>query len=283
MSIPDRPARPLFVKRLVIPGEHGAWAWLLVPFAVGLTVASALAGGHIGRFPGLAAFLVLLGGLAAFLARQPATAWLRMQRGRGQRALAPLALGWAIGLGAAALLSFAGLLLLGRTALWSLVAAAAGIFAAYLYASQLGRAGLRAVWMEAAGAAGLSLMAPAAVAAVAERLPPAAWALWSVVAAHNVLAVLYVRLRLADTHRRPAGRHTVALLHLLALLLAIAAGFAAWVPAAVSVVFVALLARAVWAAAAPRPVDDVRRFGFTELAVSLAAGGWIAGSFLLAL
>ncbi|MEJ2747072.1 MAG: YwiC-like family protein [Anaerolineae bacterium] len=51
-----------------MPAEHGSWAWLLVPFFVGTAVA--------GRF-NLPVLLALLGGLAVFALRQPATVWLR--------------------------------------------------------------------------------------------------------------------------------------------------------------------------------------------------------------
>ena len=69
-------SRPIFRKRLVLPAEHGSWAWLLVPFGVGTAVA--------GQFT-LASLSVLVGGLAAFLMRQPATVWVRAARGKARR------------------------------------------------------------------------------------------------------------------------------------------------------------------------------------------------------
>ncbi len=38
----------LFRKTLILPAEHGSWAWLLVPFGVGTAVASNLI--LIGQF-----------------------------------------------------------------------------------------------------------------------------------------------------------------------------------------------------------------------------------------
>ena len=38
------PGRRIFRKRLIIPTEHGAWSWLLVPFFVGAAVAGPAAG-----------------------------------------------------------------------------------------------------------------------------------------------------------------------------------------------------------------------------------------------
>ncbi|MCB8954704.1 MAG: YwiC-like family protein [Ardenticatenales bacterium] len=269
--------KPIFVKRLIIPSEHGAWVWLFVPYVVGLLVAPRLAGPT--THAGLAAMLVGLGGLSAFLLRQPATAWMRMRQGRGNLALAPLAAGWTAGLAFLALLCFLGLLLLGRTALFSLMGVGGGIFLLYLYAARRGRAGMRALWMEAAGAAGLSMMAPAAVIAVSGQMLPAAWTLWGVLATQNVLAVLYVRLRLADTKGRPVARRMVMVTHAAGVLLVSGAGILGWTPLLIVVPFLAFMLRAWWAAAHPRPVPNVRRFGFLELAVAALAGCWFIFSY----
>ncbi len=275
-------SKTIFVKRLILPGEHGAWVWLLVPFLVGGVVASGL--GEVTANGWLALLLVGLGGLSAFLLRQPAAAWQRMRQGRGSRDLAPLAAGWSVGFAAAALLCFGGLLALGRTALLALVGVSAGIFLLYLYAARLGRAGMRALWMEAAGAAGLSLMAPAAVVAVTGQMPAAAWGLWGILAAQNVLAVLYVRLRLADTKNRPAGsrpaaRRMVIAAHAVGALLVGVAGILNWTPLLTVVPFLAFFLRAWWAAVQPRPVPNVRRFGFLELGIAVLAGCWFILSY----
>lgn len=275
-------SKTIFVKRLIIPGEHGAWVWLLVPFLVGGVVAPEL--GQTAARSWLALLLVGLGGLSAFLLRQPAAAWQRMRQGKGSRDLAPLAAGWSLAFAAAALLCFGGLLALGRTALLALVGAGSGIFLLYLYAAQLGRAGMRALWMEAAGAAGLSLMAPAAVVAVTAQMPRAAWGLWGVLALQNVLAVLYVRLRLADTKNRPAGsqpaaRRLVIAAHAVSMLLVGAAGILGWIPLLSLIPFLAFCLRAWWAAAQPRPVPNVRRFGFLELGIAALVGAWFILSY----
>jgi hypothetical protein len=270
MSEATVPTRKLFRKSLVIPAEHGAWSWLLVPFAVGVAVA-----GQVG----LPAILTLIGGLAAFLMRQPAAAWLRTRRGRGNRADEPLAAGWTIGLGVAAALCLAGLLALGRNALLWLLVPVAAMLLVYLAATRSGRAGMRTMWMELSGAVALALMAPAAVIAASGRLSALAWALWGLMGLHNALGVLYVRLRLADSHRRPVNRAVVAWGHAAGLAAVAVAAWLGWVPPATALPLVGLLGRAMWAARRPRPVDDVRRFGFAELAVEVLSGAWIAASF----
>jgi hypothetical protein len=79
MSEPPRPVadltnrrRPLFRRSLVLPTEHGTWAWLLVPWLVGAVVG--LAGGDAATMAGLAVLLTLVGGPSATMLRQPATA-----------------------------------------------------------------------------------------------------------------------------------------------------------------------------------------------------------------
>jgi hypothetical protein len=138
---------------------------------------------------------------------------------------------------------------------------------------------MRALWTELIGAAGLALMAPAAVIAATGRVNFLVWVLWGLMAAQNALGVLYVRLRLADTHRRPTNR-TVALWgHMIGLVAVVVAGLLGWVPLLASVPFAIILLRAAWAVRQPRPVADVRRFGFTEVGVEILSGAWIVLSY----
>ena len=259
----------IFRKSLVVPAEHGSWFWLLVPFVVGATI-----GGRISA----AVLLVLVGGFAGFLMRQPATAWLNIRRGRGRRRDEPLAAGWTISFGLLALLSLAGLLAMGHTALLWLLAPPASMLAVYLALARVQRARVRNLWLEVGGAAGLALMAPAAYGAASGRLDQTAWALWGLMAVQNVLSVLYVRLRLADTRGRPVNRAFVLGSHALGAAAAVAAG--GIVPWPTTALYVCLLLRAGWAVAARRPVDDIKRFGFMEVGVETAGGLWIVASYL---
>jgi hypothetical protein len=266
-----------FRKSLVIPTEHGSWSWLLVPFLVGAAVAART--GTAVRSPWLPLVLTLIGGLSAFLMRQPAAAWLRIRRRRASAVDEPLAAGWTLGLALVAGACLAALLALGRAALLWLVIPFAGVLLFYLAASRGGRAGLRALWTELIGAAGLALMAPAAVIAAAGNLVPLAWALWGLMGVQNMLGVLYVRLRLADTHGRPANRPWVLGGHVAGLAAVLVAGLLDWAPLLAAVPFVGFLLRAVWAVWQPRPVADVRRFGFTEVGVEVLGGACIVASY----
>ena len=265
-------SRQIFRKTLIIPTEHGSWVWLLVPFFVGTAV-----GGRINA----AVLLTLTGGLAGFLMRQPATAWLNIRKGRGRRRDEPLAAGWSISFGLLALVSLAGLMALGHAALLWLLLPPAAMLVLYLGLASVRRANVRNLWLEVGGATGLALMAPAAYVAASGDLDQTAWALWGLMATQNVLSVLYVRLRLADTHRRPANGAFILGSHALGAALATAGAAAGMVPGPVVVLYTGYLLRAGWAVAARRPVDNVRRFGFTEVGVESAGGLWIVASYFL--
>lgn len=272
------PRRRIFRKSLVIPTEHGAWSWLLVPFAVGTVVGSRVAA--TGSLPGLALLLTLIGGLSAYMIRQPATAWARIRRGRGRRADLPLVTGWGAAFATIALLCLLSLLALGRQELVGLLLPFAVILVLYLAAAMGGRAAMRALSMELAGAAGLALMAPAAIIAATGHLNALVWPLWVLMALQNVLGVLYVRNRLADTHGRPASKGLTLGGHLVALLVVLAGIIAGWFPWPVLLPFVGFLLRALWVVRRPRPVANVRRFGFTEVGMEILGGALIAVSYL---
>lgn len=269
--------RRLFRKSLILPTEHGSWSWLLVPFFVGAAIPSGV--GQAGDSALLASALTLIGGLCAFLVRQPASGWLRIRRGRASRADEPLAAVWTLGLVLVAGLCLAGLLALGRTALLWLVIPFALVLILYLVATRRGRAAMRALWTELIGALGLALMAPAAAIAVTGALGGVAWAVWGLMGLQNALGVLYVRLRLADTHRRPAKRSMVLWGHAVGLGLVVMAALFKWVPPLAVIPFVVVLLRAAWAVREPRPVVNVRRFGFTEVGVEALSGLWIVASY----
>jgi hypothetical protein len=259
-----------FRKQLVIPTEHGSWSWLLVPYFVGLLVA---------REWNLAAVLVLIGGMAGFLVRQPAISWMRIRSGRGRKSDLGLAKAWTVGLGLIAVICFLWLLLLGRAMLLWLLIPMVVIFVLYLVASRQRRSSVRTLWMEVAGAAGLAATAPAAYIAATGTLDGTAWALWGLMAGQNMLGVLYVRLRIADTHDRSMSRTPVIWGHVGVLLLFVVAASVEAIPWLAVVPFAGYLARALWAAARTRPVGNIVRFGFTEIGVEIVGGVLIVAGY----
>ncbi len=264
--------RLIYRKQIVMPTEHGSWPWLLVPFTVGIGVA--------GQF-NLAGLLTLIGGLAVFLMRQPATVWMRARRGRARAADGPIAAGWIVTLALVGAVCLVGLLALDRAVMLWLAGPFLVVLSLYLIAARYGRSHLRSLWMELAGAATLSMMAPAAAIAASGRIDSLAWALWGLMAAQSVLGALYVRLRVADTHNRPMTRWPVLAAHVGGLLFIVGMGLASAAPLATAVPFIGFLIRGGWAAAKPRPVDNIKQFGFIELGVEIISGLWIIASYWL--
>jgi hypothetical protein len=262
----------VFRKQIVVPTEHGAWPWMLVPLAVGAGVA--------GRF-NLPVLLTLVGGLSLFLMRQPMTAWLRVRRGKARADNGPIALVWMGGLALLGLLCLVGLLAWERTAMLWLGLPFLLVLVMYLVAARYGRSGLRSLWMEVTGAAALSLMAPAAAIAANGRIIGWEWPLWGVMAAQNVLGALYARLRVADTRQRPVKRWPVTAVHAGGLGFVAGLSLGAGVPWGTAVPFIFFLLRAMWTAASPRPVANIKRFGFTELGIEIASGLWIVAGYWL--
>jgi hypothetical protein len=261
-----------FRRSLLLPAEHGSWSWLLVPLFLGAAVG--------GRFNG-AVLLVLIGSLSAFLLRQPATAWFRIRRGKGRRSDEGLAAGWTLTLSVAALLALAGLLALGHIRILLLFGPLSLLLAAYLAIALRKRARLRSLGMEMAGAAGLAISAPAAYAAVTGRLDETAWLLWLLAGLLNALGVLYVRRRLADS-RQPGGNRLGQLgAHVAALVLVAVLVVAGRTPFLGLLPFAALVLRSAWLAQRPRPVDNIKRFGFTEVAVESISGVFVALGYWL--
>ena len=271
--------RTFFRKSLVVPTEHGAWSWLLTPWLVGAVVG--LAAPVTAPWSGLALLLTLVGGLSAYMIRQPATAWLRIRRGRGRKADQPLALAWAGGFSLLALVCLLGLLLLGRYALLSLAAPFGLIFLAYLLAARRGRAAMRSLGMELAGAAGLALAAAAADIAVTGQLTGAALGLWALLALQNMTGVLYVRQRLADVSQRDSSRGLTLRGHAAAFIAVAVSAALGWTPLLAAVPFAGFLARSLWVVREHRPVPNMKRFGFTEVGVELLGGALIAAGYLL--
>jgi hypothetical protein len=258
-------------KQLILPAEHGAWAWLLVPFGVG-TATSAGSVQAVGGMWHTAVTLVLLGSLAAFLARQPATVWLRVRQGKARRSDGPPAAALTLGLSSIALLCLLGLLLTGHTQLLWLLLPLLPVLGLYVETAVRSRAQTRTLWLELLGAAALAVTAPAAYSAATGRLDTTAWLLWLLLGLQNLLGVYYVRLRIADTHGRETNRRLPLLCHLIGLGIVGLLILTNWLPWLTALPFAAFLLRAIWTWAEPRPVANIKRFGFLEVGVEILSG-----------
>lgn len=252
-----------FRKQLLLPAEHGSWSWLLVPYLVGVGVA--------GSF-NLAVFLVLIGGLALFLMRQPATVWLRIRQGRGRKSDRPLVRHLTLGLGAVALLVLSGLLALGQAPILWLALPVSVLLLVYLAAALGKQTSTRTLWMELAGAAGLALTAPAAMIAATGLVWQDVWFVWGLMVLQNCLGVLYVRLRVADTHERPSDRRPMLAAHALGFLGVVVTAVLQFIPLLTAFPFLGFFIRALWTYPQPRPIPHIKKFGFLEIGVEVVSG-----------
>ncbi len=263
----------LFRKSILLPAEHGSWVWLLVPFVVGASV---------GGSARLELWLLLSGVLAIFLFRQPFIVWMRLRKGKGRPADRPLAAGWAALLASTGLICLAALLGRGLGLLLWLGLPLIPVLVVYVLAASNRQSKVRTAWIELAGALGLAVTAPAAYVASTGRLESTAWVLWAVMAAQSAVGMFYVRLRIADTHRRSAKRWVPMAIHLIVTLGAIVAARVGGLPWAAAVPFVALSARSVWVTPSPRPIASVKRFGLLEAGVAIVAGLMVVLGYRLA-
>lgn len=252
-----------FRKQLLLPAEHGSWSWLLVPFFVGVGVAAVF---------NFSAFLVLIGGLALFLMRQPATVWLRIRQGRGRKSDQTLVGRLTLGLGGVALLCLSGLLVLGQTRILWLALPVSLLLIVYLAAALGKRTSTRTLWMELAGAAGLALTAPAAMIAASGLIWQDVWFVWGLMALQNCLGVLYVRLRIADTHARPSDRRPMLTAHALGFLGVVMTAVAQFIPLLTAFPFLGFFIRALWTYPQPRPIPHIKKFGFLEIGAEAGSG-----------
>lgn len=255
------------LKGVALPAEHGSWSLVLEPIILALLVAPSWG----GLAWAVAAF-------ALFLAYQPVSvAWSDWRRGR-QFARTDLARRFAalylvVAVVAAALgwwQSGAAVLLPGLLALPLLLAFV-------YYDQQPGRS-----W-QAELAAPAAFAASAAVIALAAGWPAGpALALWAVVVARSVPAVLFVRVRLRLDKGKPAAVWPPLLAHGLALLAIVAllwGGLTVWTAVAASLL---MLLRAVWGLSPWRWRTPVKTFGFFEtglglLYVLIVAAGYLQG------
>ncbi|HPV08573.1 MAG TPA: YwiC-like family protein [Aggregatilineales bacterium] len=264
--------------KLIIPSEHGSWSLTLVPFIIGAGVAAATSAAPGAALGGLLCLLAVMG---VFLSRQPVTLWLRIARGRGRRSHLPAARFWSLALLAAAGLAGLGLLSLGRWPVMWLALPAVGVLLLTAALTQL--LGPRQLSTELIGVVGLALAAPAAYISVAGRIDALAWVLWALTAAHNVISILYVRLRIDERHNRatPQMAAWVIAAHVACLIATVGAALAGWLPALIALPVTALLLRAVFVAVRRPLVEDMKRFGFAEMGMGLAFAAVVILAFAL--
>jgi hypothetical protein len=255
-------------RTLALPNEHGAWALLLEPIALGSWV--------LPSAPGAA---LALAALAAFLAQHPAGMALadlrRARRFPRTRPAIALAVLYGAAAAAAALLTVA----LGAPRA-TLVFLAPAVLAAVLQLRLDARNQGRRAGAQLAGAVALAALAGAIPAAGGMPWPACA-AFGCAAAARAVPSVLYLRARLRLQRGQPFARGAVFLAHGLALAVVLALAAASRLPWVAPLAF-GLLAWRAWQGLRPgAAVLPAARLGVLETAygvvtvVALAAGSGV--------
>jgi hypothetical protein len=259
---------------LRLPKEHGAWAMLYVPFALGVLVAGSLSWG---------VWLLLLSITALFISRESLLVWWRARsRGRDAGTAGRML---AIYLGLAALCG-APLILIFRL-FWLAPFALLGGVLLLINGKQATRLEERTVVGEMLAICGLTMTAPAAYYVARGVWENTALWLWALSALYFASSVFYVKLRVLSLHsRQPQARRRIwqhcAFYHsfLLASLLHLA--FTGSLSLFALIAFAPALARTFWALLKPASRVNLTRAGVLEILYSLIFLVFITLTFHLA-
>jgi hypothetical protein len=265
MSEPPTPAPAPSLARVVLPAEHGGWAFLGEPIVLGLLVAPSWAGA-----------CVAVAATAGFLARPPLRLLLGDRR-RGRRYPRTVLAGQA----------FAALVVLAAAALAGAIVLARGpVLLALGIAAPLGAValafdlGLRSREAAAETLAALALGGTAAAVALAAGRPaPFAFGLWALLALRAVPTILFVRARLRMDRGERANPWPGLAAHALALGFGALLAGAGLAPASALAGLALLGARAAWGVSQLRPRLRTAWLGATEVAFGLAYVALLAAGF----
>jgi hypothetical protein len=261
------PARSV-ARSVALPVEHGGWAFLLQPIALGLLVSPSPAGVCLG-----------LAALFAFLAHHPLKLAIGDWR-RGKRyPRTGLAERFFLAYGAAAAVALAGAVALAAGAppragdFW--IPLAIGALFAGVQLIYDARKRSREALAELSGALALGSLAPA-IAVLGGWDLREAWVVWPLLAAQAMPAILYARARLRLERGQAISAWPVWAAHAAGLGVAIAlAGLqlGPWLAAAAMLV---MLARALHGLSRFRRPATARQVGFQEVAMSALTVALIA-------
>jgi hypothetical protein len=258
-------------KNFKLPKEHGAWAMLYVPFAVGVIVA--------GGFPARA-WLVALAVTAVFISRPSMQSWWRARRqeqtdtGSLRALIICLAFAVACGLPLVLIDHLYGLIPLGMAAALLLA----------INAEQAARREDRTVGNEIIAIAGLTLSAPTAYYAVRGEWDAKAVCLWAMCALFFASSVFYVRLRVYSVNARKENERRklwrgCALYHSFLLVSLVALAVTGNLRVFALIAFAPALARSFWQLLAPVGKLNLKKIGVMEIVYSAVFLVFIALSF----
>ena len=251
--ITKRPLAPngVRIKTIALPAEHGGWGLLFEPIVLGLLVAPSIAGLYLA-----------LSGVGLFLARQPLTLlMLNRSRPSPRTRLAK---------------QFATfyLIVTGITFLEAVLSAQYSFVLPLLVAAPMALVQVAHDWTgrrrvllpEIAGAVAILSLAPA-IALTDGWSNSTAFALWAIMVARAVPAILYVRACLARLHNRPASPLPMLFAHGLSIGAMVWLASAALAPRLLVAAMIILLLRAAMGFVfAERRKVAAKQLGFSEIA-----------------
>ena len=177
------------IKTIALPAEHGGWGLVFEPIVLGLLLA-----------PSFAGFYLALSAVALFLSRQPLT--LLMLNRKRESPRTALAKRFAILYLAISVASFVAALVFAQFSFVLVFLIAAPLALVQLSHDWRGRR--RVLLAELSGAISISSLATA-IALCGGWSSPAAFALWAIMIARAVPAILYIRTLLGRLHNKQAS------------------------------------------------------------------------------
>lgn len=260
----------------MVPKEHGAWAMLLVPFAVGAAVS---------RQFGVAVPLFLIACLSLFMARYPLSLYWKGigKRGRdeeGRRLLTWLAVYSLTGLAALALL----VAITSRALIIPLAAPLVLLLPLHLYMQR--RRVERSIWGQLMTIAGLAWVAPMSYYAAGGRFDSTAVVLWVLTFLYSGASVFYVKLKVRQRSAAGGGGRWEQARSLASYMVFVAAALILLVvlqatPLLAPLAFVPLFYKAASASLAPKAAKSIREIGFVELGHSILFTILLVAAYLL--
>ena len=176
-------------RHIALPGEHGAWVFILSPLLIGIA-AGVRAGGW-----STAMWCLIVAAMAAFFIRQPVTIAIKVYSGRRSRNDLPAARFWAVIYASLGALAVVGLVYLGFSYVLILALPGIPVFIWHLYLVSK-RAERRQVGVEVVGSGVLALAAPAAYWVGVASPDSVGWWLFGLTWLQSAASIVYAYLRL---------------------------------------------------------------------------------------
>jgi hypothetical protein len=243
------------IRLVIVPPEHGGWAFLLEPLALGLLVA-----------PSISGVWLALAAAAVFMVRQPLKQALADRRGGKRYPRTALAERFAAGFALLALVALVPAVFAARAPFWPPILLAAPVALLQAYFDMRRRS--RQVAAELAGALAIGA-AGAAITLAGGFALPAALALWALLGLRAVASILYVRARLRLERGEPPHALQARAVQVGALAAGCLLVYAGLLPWPAALLLALLAARAFWGLSPFRRPARAAIIGVQELGISL--------------